>query len=134
MIPEDVGRFYEHAGTAKHAALLTLKGSNGGIDPSMAPFLASRGYDVLALAYYHFEGVPADLIEIPLESFHDAVRWLAAQPSVDAKRIGVVGISKGSEAALLLASYYPDTVQVVAAFVPSSVDWEGGRRTRAIRQ
>jgi dienelactone hydrolase len=119
-----VGRFYEHAGK-KRAALLTLTGSNGGIDPAMAPLLASRGYNVLALAYYHFDGVPADLIEIPLESFRDALRWLTAQPSVDAQHIGIVGVSKGAEAALLTASYFPEAVQVVAAIVPSSVVWEG---------
>jgi dienelactone hydrolase len=137
IIPEDVqvrelrrpesslvGRFYEHSG-GKRAALLTLTGSNGGIDPSMAPFLASRGYNVLALAYYHFEGVSDNLIEIPLETFRDALRWLAGQPSVDARRIGIVGISKGAEAALLTASYFPEGVRAVAAFVPTSVVWEG---------
>jgi dienelactone hydrolase len=137
MIPDDVqvrelrrpnsplaGRFYEHSG-GKRAALLTLTGSNGGIDPSMAPFLASRGYNVLALAYYHFEGVSENLIEIPLEMFRDALRWLAAQPSVDSQRIGIVGISKGAEAALLTASYFPEGVRAVAAFVPTSVVWEG---------
>lgn len=119
-----VGRFYEHSG-AKRAAILTLTGSNGGIDPSMAPFLASHGYNVLALAYYHFEGVSPDLIEIPLESFRDALHWLAAQPSVDAHRIGIVGVSKGAEAALLTAAYFPGEARAVAAFVPSSVAWEG---------
>lgn len=119
-----VGRFYEHAGK-KRAALLTLTGSNGGIDPTMAPLLASRGYNVLALAYYHYEGVPADLIECPLESFRDALRWLVAQPSVDAQHIGIVGVSKGAEAALLIASYFPESLRVVAAIVPSSVVWEG---------
>jgi dienelactone hydrolase len=137
MIPDDVqvrelrrpdsslvGRFYEHSG-GKRAALLTLTGSNGGIDPSMAPFLATHGYNVMALAYYHFEGVSDDLIEIPLESFRDGVRWMAAQPSVDSQRIGIVGISKGAEAALLTASYFPEGVRAVAAFVPTSVVWEG---------
>jgi dienelactone hydrolase len=119
-----VGRYYQHSGT-KRAAILTLTGSNGGIDPSMAPFLASHGYNVLAIAYYHFEGVSDDLIEIPLESFRDAVSWLAREPSVDAQRIGIVGISKGAEAALLTASYFTDAAKAVAAFVPSSVVWEG---------
>jgi acetyl esterase/lipase len=137
IIPEDVkvrelrhpdstlvGRFYEHSG-GKRPALLTLTGSNGGIDPTMAPFLASRGYNVLALAYYHFEGVSENLIEIPLETFREGLRWLAAQPSVDSQRIGIVGISKGAEAALLTASYFPEGVRAVAAFVPTSVVWEG---------
>ncbi len=119
-----VGRFYEHTGT-KRAAILAITGSNGGIDKRMAPFLASGGYNVLSLAYYHFEGVWPDLIEIPLEYFQSALQWLSHQPSVDGHRVGIVGVSKGSEAALLTASYFPDLVHAVGAIVPTAFVWEG---------
>lgn len=119
-----VGRFYEHAG-GKRAAILAITGSNGGIDERMSPFLASKGYNVLSIAYHHFDGVSQDLIEVPLEYFQTALQWLGRQPAVDATRIGVAGASKGSEAALLTASNFPDLVHAVAAIVPSSVVWEG---------
>lgn len=119
-----VGRFYEHAG-AKRAAILAITGSNGGIDERMSPLLATKGYNVLSIAYHHFDGVSQDLIEVPLESFQAALRWLARQPSVDADRIGIVGVSKGSEAALLTASNFPELVHAVGAMVPTSLVWEG---------
>jgi dienelactone hydrolase len=120
-----VGRFYEHAAGAKRAAVLTLTGSNGGIDERMAPLLASNGFNVLALAYYHFEGLPENLMEAPLEYFRDAVQWMKRQPSVDPARIAIVGVSKGAEAALTVTSHYPELAQAVVAFVPTDVIWEG---------
>ena len=119
-----VGRYYEHSG-GKRAAILAITGSNGGIDERMSPFLASKGYNVLSVANHHFEGVSQDLIEVPLEYFQSALQWLGRQKSVDADRIGVVGVSKGSEAALLTASNFPDLVHAVGAMVPTSVVWEG---------
>ena len=119
-----VGRFYEHTGT-KRPGLVALTGSNGGIDPRMAPYLAAHGYDVLAVAYFHFDGVPQDLIEIPLEYFRAAAQWLAGQPSVDAQRIGIVGVSKGGEAALAVAAHDPELFRAVAALVPAHALWEG---------
>ncbi len=119
-----VGRFYEHPG-GKRAAILSITGSNGGIDPRMAPYLATHGYNVLAIAVYQFAGTPDDLLEFPLEYFQSAIQWLARQPSVDGTRIGIVGMSKGAEAALLTASHFPDLPRAVGAFVPTHVVWEG---------
>jgi dienelactone hydrolase len=137
MIPADVkvtdlrrpdsaiaGRFYEHTGV-KRAAILMIIGSNGGIDERVSPLLASKGYNVLSIAYHHFDGVSADLIEVPLEYFQSALQWLARQPSVEASRIGIVGVSKGSEAALLTAAHFPELVHAVGAMVPTAYVWEG---------
>lgn len=119
-----VGRFYEHA-SGKRAAILAITGSNGGIDERMSPLFASKGYNVLSIAYHQFDGVSRDLIEVPLEYFQSALHWLAGQPSVDANRIGIVGVSKGSEAALLTAAHFPDLVHAVGAMVPTAYVWEG---------
>ncbi len=117
-----IATFYEPAGGGVHPAFLVLTGSGGGMPPAAGPAggLASRGYAVLALAYFGVEGLPRTLSNIPLEYFGGALRWLAAQPSVDPHRIGVLGGSRGGELALLLGSIYP-TIRAVVAYMPSNV-------------
>jgi dienelactone hydrolase len=121
-----VGVFYEPPGGGRHPAVLVLGGSGGGIPPAAGPAggLASRGYAVLALAYFGVDGLPRALSNIPLEYFGTALRWLAAQPSVDAGRIGVLGASRGAELALLLGASYSN-IRAVVAYMPSNVVWRG---------
>jgi dienelactone hydrolase len=118
---------YIHPTTpGRHPALLILGGSEGGtagVRRLAAPF-AAQGYAVLALSYFGTDGVPQNLDQIPLEYFATALRWLAARSEVDGARIGVFGISKGGEAALLVASRNPQ-VRATVAGVPSNVAWQG---------
>lgn len=117
-----VGTYYEPTGGGRHPAFIVLGGSGGGISPPAGPAggLASRGYAVLALAYFGAEGLPRALSNIPLEYFGAALNWLGAQPSVDPTRIGVLGVSRGAELALLLGAMYP-AIHAVVAYVPSNV-------------
>jgi len=124
-----VGRLYEPSGT-RHPAVLVLSGSNGGIPPIYASVLAARGYVTFALAYFRAEGLPKDLVEIPLEYLRSGIEWLRARPSVDPERIAVLGISKGGELSLLLGATWPP-VKAVVALSPSSVVWEGAVRDPA---
>ncbi len=121
-----VGTYYEPADEGRHPAFIVLGGSGGGVPPPVGPAggLASRGYAVLALAYFGAEGLPRSLSNIPLEYFGTALQWLAAQPSVDAARIGVLGASRGGELALLLGSVSP-AIRLVVGYVPSNVVWRG---------
>jgi dienelactone hydrolase len=121
-----VGTFYDPPGNGKHPAVLVLSGSGGGVPPAIGPAggLASRGYAVLALAYFGAPGLPRSLSNIPLEYFGAALRWLASQPSVDSSRIGVLGGSRGGELALLLGTVYP-SLRSVVAYMPSNVVWRG---------
>ncbi|HTU09832.1 MAG TPA: acyl-CoA thioester hydrolase/BAAT C-terminal domain-containing protein [Allosphingosinicella sp.] len=110
----------------RHPALLILGGSEGGTEGVRrlaAPF-AAQGYAVLALTYFGAEGVPQNLDQIPLEYFATGLAWLAARAEVDPARLGVYGISKGGEAALLVASRNP-RVRATVAGVPSNVTWQG---------
>jgi dienelactone hydrolase len=117
-----VGTFYEPTDGGRHPAMIVLGGSEGGIPrpAGHAGGLASRGYAVLALAYFGVEGLPGILSNIPLEYFRGAIGWLAARPSVDPARIGVIGASRGGELALMLGALYPD-LRVVVAYMPSHV-------------
>lgn len=121
-----LGAFYMPEGTARRPALLVLGGSEGGLSASssVGVSFAKQGYAVLALAYFMEDGLPQSLENIPLEYFDKAVDWLKRQPGVDAKAIGVIGGSRGSEAALLLASR-DTTIKAVMAFAPSGVVWQG---------
>ncbi|HVD62378.1 MAG TPA: acyl-CoA thioester hydrolase/BAAT C-terminal domain-containing protein [Gemmatimonadaceae bacterium] len=122
-----VGTAYFPPGSGPHPAMIVLAGSQGGI-PAPAAYsggLASLGYVVLGLAYFNAEGLPPLLQNIPLEYFAKAVDWLKSQPGVDSTRIGIMGGSRGGEAALLVASIYPQLFRVVIASVPSNVIWPG---------
>jgi dienelactone hydrolase len=117
-----VGELYIPPGEGKHAAVIVVTGSGGGIPPAAGQSggLASRGYVVLALAYFNARGLPSSLSYIPLEYFATALDWLSKQPSVDPERIGILGISRGAELALLLASAMTK-IHAVVAYMPSSV-------------
>lgn len=117
-----VGRMHEPEGVRRPAVLVL--GGGGGIPATYAPVLAGHGYVTLALAYFGAEGLPGDLVEVPLEYFKRGIDWLRTRPSVDPGRIAVLGHSRGAEAALLLAATYPE-VQAVVALAPSHVVWEG---------
>lgn len=117
-----VGTFYEPPGEGHHPAMIVLVGSGGGIPLPSGPAggFASRGYAVLALAYFNAERLPSTLSNIPLEYFGTALDWLASQPSVDADRIGVLGHSRGAELALLLGVAL-QRLRLVVAVAPSNV-------------
>jgi hypothetical protein len=111
--------------SARAPAVLLLGGSGGGIgwQDYMAERLAQRGFVAMAVAYFALDGLPAALERIPLEAFDRALDWLAAQPDVDRARLGVGGVSKGAEAALLVASRRPE-LRAVAVFAPSAVAFQ----------
>jgi dienelactone hydrolase len=101
-------------------AVVAFGGSTGGLVamPRFARGFASEGYPALALAYFKEPGLPKTLDRIPLEYFARAVKWVARQPGVDPRRIAILGISRGGEAALLIGSTYPKLVHGVIALVP----------------
>ncbi len=107
---------------AKHAAVVIFGGSEGGETTSLAAaLLAAHGFPALALAYFGEPGLPQTLSNIPLEYFTRAIKWVARQPGVNPARVFVSGGSRGSEAALLLASDFPALVYGAIANVPSNV-------------
>jgi len=86
--------------------------------------LAPHCIAVLGLAYFREPGLPGTLDRIPLEYFIDAIDYAARAPGIDPERIGMVSGSRGSEAALLVASMDARIKSVVVA-TPSEVAWRG---------
>jgi dienelactone hydrolase len=108
-------------GSGVGSAVLVIGGSEGGLGIDRdAIALASRGVVALKLAYFGAPGLPAGLTEIPLETFVSALARLREEPGVDPERIWLVGGSRGSEAAVLVAARHPDLVAGVVATVPGS--------------
>jgi dienelactone hydrolase len=119
--------YFSAAGGGKHPGIIVLGGSEGGLGTGSmrdAKALQAHGFNALQLAYFGAPAEPEALANVPLETFDRGLAWLKSRPEVDAGLIGVVGASKGSEAALLFASRTPE-IKVVAAGMPSSVVWQG---------
>jgi dienelactone hydrolase len=116
------GTFVSPPGARHRTAVLVLGGSEGGLRTTLlADRFAADGVPALALAYFKEPGLPQTLTNVPLEYFEHALTWLAKQPQVDRARVAVLGVSRGSEAALLLGVHDPRQVHGVIALVPSSV-------------
>jgi dienelactone hydrolase len=115
-----LGRYYRPApGTDKHVPVLLIGGSEGGLSMTgEAALLASHGYPALDVAYFGAYGVPRNLQRIPLEYFVRAARWLDGRPGVDGHRLVVYGVSRGTEAAQLLAAHYPKLFAGVVILSP----------------
>jgi dienelactone hydrolase len=119
-----VGTLFVPAGDGPHPVVITLSGSGGGLSESGAALYASHGYAGLALAYFNYEDLPQELIEIPLEYFETAIQWLQRQPRLDGDRIAVSGTSRGGELVLLLGATFP-AIKAVIAYVPSGIVYGG---------
>jgi dienelactone hydrolase len=107
--------------STRKPGVLLFGGSEGGLNGTTeAVQLASLGYPALAVAYFAEPGLPSSLLDVPLEYFVGALSWLSRQPGVDPAHLVVYGVSRGSEAALLLGADFPDIVHGVVALVPSA--------------
>jgi dienelactone hydrolase len=123
--PSKIGFFGEWIrprAAVRRTAVLVMGGSDGGLSSyteSIAAALAGHGYPVLALAYFNEPGLPNGLARIRLEYFRRALGWMRRQREVDARRIVTLGVSRGGELSLILASTYPRLVHGAVGYVPS---------------
>ncbi|XP_042322657.1 LOW QUALITY PROTEIN: acyl-coenzyme A thioesterase 1-like [Sceloporus undulatus] len=108
-------------GPGPFPGLLDLYGSGGGLVEYRASLLASRGYVTLALAYLAFEDLPSFPDVIELDYFGEAVEFLKKQEQVQSTRIGVIGLSKGADIALALATFWPG-IQAAVSISGSGVN------------
>ncbi|MEU6554438.1 acyl-CoA thioester hydrolase/BAAT C-terminal domain-containing protein [Streptomyces sp. NPDC046915] len=99
--------------------VLVLAGSSGRIERERATILAQQGMTALSIRWFGGPGQSPGICEIPLETFGAAVGFLQAN---GARRIGILGVSKGAEAALLIAVHDP-RVDAVLALSPTSRIW-----------
>jgi dienelactone hydrolase len=112
--------------------VLAFGGSEGGLSTgeSSGDMLAPHCIAVLALAYFKEKGLPPTLDHIPLDYFIDAIDYATQLHGVDKARLGILSGSRGSEAALLVASLDARIKSVVVA-TPSEVAWHGRTEARS---
>ncbi|MGH7025457.1 MAG: acyl-CoA thioester hydrolase/BAAT C-terminal domain-containing protein [Caulobacteraceae bacterium] len=133
--PGVFGNYFAARGAGRHPAILLLGGSEGGLGLGAtreAKALQAQGFSVLDVSYFGAPGQPANLANVPAETFSRAITWLQARPDVAPTHIGIVGGSKGAEAALLAASRDP-RIKAVVVGMPSSVVWPGISYTRTMQ-
>ena len=116
------GELYTGDGT-KDKVMIVMSGSNGGmgITRREALFYHKNGIPSLALALFKTKQTGEFLDRVPVEYVENSIKWLKEQGY---QRIGIDGMSKGSEMALLSASMFSELSCVIAR-VPSYFVSEG---------
>lgn len=130
-----VGTFFLPETGKPRRGIIYLHGTVAEVREDIASLLASRGFPALALAYFDREGLPDELIEIPLEYVKKAILWISERDGVAEDGVSLFGVSRGGELALLSGSRFGE-VKAVAAKVPSGVVFEGHHddpRNREVR-
>jgi dipeptidyl aminopeptidase/acylaminoacyl peptidase len=80
--------------------------------------LVNSGYAFLAIGYFGTKNSPDVLDRISLDAIHQEIIEVAKNKKIDSDRVAILGISKGAELALLLASHFED-ISCVVAMAPS---------------
>ncbi|XP_069886701.1 acyl-coenzyme A thioesterase 5-like isoform X6 [Dipodomys merriami] len=92
-------------GSGPFPGIIDLYGGGGGLLEYRASLLAGKGFAVMALAYYNYDDLPKDMKILHLEYFEEAVSYLLRHPQVKGPGIGLLGLSKGGELCLSMASF-----------------------------
>lgn len=124
------GKYYSIDKSCKKPGIIIIGGSGSGFawSEQVAALLASYGYNTLAVSYFDYKGRDSKsktLTNIPLEYFKKSIDWLNKRPEIINDSVGIIGISKGAEAALLIGSNYPDQIKSIAVFAPPCYSFEG---------
>uniref|UniRef100_W5MU30 Acyl-CoA thioesterase 21 n=1 Tax=Lepisosteus oculatus TaxID=7918 RepID=W5MU30_LEPOC len=95
-------------------SLIDLQRKAGGLLEHRGCLLANHGFATMVLAYFGFEDLPQNLEELDLEYFEEALHFFQALPQVRENSIGVLGVSKGADLALSMASFLSGISAVVS--------------------
>lgn len=120
-----VGQYFDADHPGQRPGVVVWGGSEGGLGVSgrWAALLASHDLPALALAYFDEPGLLCSVSGIRLEYFVTAIRWLRRQPGIDPARVWILSASRGTEAELLTAAYWPGLVHGLVAAAPSSIGY-----------
>ncbi|XP_034276120.1 bile acid-CoA:amino acid N-acyltransferase isoform X3 [Pantherophis guttatus] len=113
------GALFLPPGPGPFPGLIDLFGGAGGLIEFRAGLLASKGFAVLALAFFGYDDLPQTLEVIDLEYFEEASRLLLKNPKVRGPGLGVIGLSKGAEIALAMSTFLKEIVASVCINGPT---------------
>ncbi|KAM4690859.1 acyl-coenzyme A thioesterase 1-like [Rhinophrynus dorsalis] len=108
------GSLFLPQGPGPFPSVIDLYGTGGGLMEHRASLLASRGFLTLALAYFDYDDLTKDIGGLHLDYFGEAVEFLRHHPQVTNQEIGVIGISKGADLAVSMATFLPGIKAVVS--------------------
>ncbi|MGP1275180.1 MAG: hypothetical protein ACQRW7_07160, partial [Caulobacterales bacterium] len=102
--------------------------------------LIQAGYSIRMMAYFGAEGTPARLVERDLEPIAAAIAQARRTTGNERRCVGLIGVSKGGELAMLLASFgdalseaEEPLLDAVVAVAPSHVVWQTPYVTLSVR-
>ncbi|XP_062945141.1 acyl-coenzyme A thioesterase 2, mitochondrial isoform X2 [Cynocephalus volans] len=115
--------------------IVDIFGAGGGLLEYRASLLAGKGFAVMALAYYKYEDLPKTIETLHLEYFEEAVNYLLNHPEVKGPGVGLLGISKGGDLCLSMASFLKGITAAViingsVANVGGTLHYKGGARRK----
>lgn len=112
-------------------ALICFSGSDGGIElaRALADVFTEHGLTTLALTYALGEDLPSQFSGIPIEMLEAAAKRLH---DMGCEKVGLWGISKGAELALLAGSLLPGLVNAVIAVSPMNTVCQGFVKNKGI--
>lgn len=115
----------------KHkGVVVTFGGSEGSPHYNIAELLAKEGYEVLALFFFGMENQRDKLTYVPLDFFYEVLAYIKTKIENNQK-LTLIGISKGAEMVLNLATLYQEIDHLVLysplAWTYYGLDYENSR-------
>lgn len=95
----------------------------------LAQVFQAQGLTTLALAYVLEEGLPQKFLNVPIDPLEVAAKRLH---DMGYEKVGLWGISKGAELALVAGSLLPGLVNVVIAVAPMNTVCQGFAKEKGI--
>ncbi|KAG9481358.1 acyl-coenzyme A thioesterase 1-like [Eleutherodactylus coqui] len=108
------GSLFLPPGPGPFPAIIDLYGTGGGLMEHRASLLANHGFLTMALAYFDYDDLPNSLGGLHLNYFNEALEFLKCHPKVNKESIGVIGLSKGADLAISMATFLPGIKAVVS--------------------
>ncbi|XP_076058756.1 acyl-coenzyme A thioesterase 1-like [Oratosquilla oratoria] len=107
------GTLFLPAEPGPHPAVVDIFGTDGGLIEHRAAMLASRGFASLGLAFMDYKNLPRRPASLPLEYFDGAINYLTDHEECQKDSVGILGSSKGSDMAIILASRRKEVKAIV---------------------
>ncbi|KAJ8289413.1 hypothetical protein GJAV_G00001030 [Gymnothorax javanicus] len=101
-------------GEGPFPGVIDLGGTVGGLLEYRGCLLANHGFATMSLAYFAFDDLPEKLLELDLEYFEEALEYFRNLPQVRKGGVGIMGVSKGADLSLSMASFLSGVSAVVS--------------------